>query len=93
MVRFRYKWARKEQMRTVGTYLDTSLADARKERQDLANDIHPTDARVQREPARMYVRSGGSTLDEEVGEESEAGQMVSQDAREGNVGLGDLRVP
>jgi len=47
--RFRYKWARKEQMLSLGTYPDTSLADARKERekarQDLANDINPADER------------------------------------------------
>lgn len=47
--RFRYRWAGKEQMLSLGTYPDTSLADARKERekarQDLANDINPADAR------------------------------------------------
>ena len=57
--RFRYKWARKEQMLSLGTYPDTSLADARKERekarQDLANDINPADARRNANlPERMF---------------------------------------
>ena len=57
--RFRCKWARKEQMLSLGTYPDTSLADARKERekarQDLANDINPADERRNANlPERMF---------------------------------------
>jgi integrase len=47
--RFRYRWAGKEQMLSLGTYPDTPLAEARTERekarQDLAQDINPADAR------------------------------------------------
>jgi hypothetical protein len=57
--RFRYRWDGKERMLSVGTYPDTSLAEARQERElcrkDLSNGVNPAVRRAaQYLPERTY---------------------------------------
>ena len=94
--RFRYRWDGKEQMLSVGTYPDTSLAEARQERElcrkDLSNGLNPAVRRATHDlPERTFKAVAEhwlSVLDKKVRQGKRSRRPTTRP-----MGTGYLRLP